>query len=199
MTEFMPITYNYYHLEHHVSGSVGQPVFGVEMQIRDENGRQIPDGEKGEISVRGTSVMKGYLKDPAATRDAFWPDGWLRTGDVGVLDSRGFVYIVDRLKDIVITGGENVYPREIEEVLYLRTEIEDCAVVGVPDEKWGEKVIAYLVARKGQSVAIPQLKDFLKTRLATFKLPKEYYILTELPKSPQGKILRKEVRKLYTQ
>jgi long-chain acyl-CoA synthetase len=197
MTEFMPITYNHYHLEHHVSGSVGQPVFGVEMQIRDSKGQPVPDGEKGEISVRGTSVMKGYLHNPAATREAFWPDGWLRTGDVGILDSKGFVYIVDRLKDMVITGGENVYPREIEEAIYLRSEIEDCAVVGVPDNKWGEKVIAYLVPRKGQNVGIAQLADFLKARLAAFKLPKEYFLVPELPKSPQGKILRKEVRKLY--
>jgi long-chain acyl-CoA synthetase len=197
MTEFMPITYNHYHLEHHMSGSVGQPVFGVELQIRDETGQQVPDGEKGEISVRGLSVMKGYLHNPEATSEAFWPDGWLRTGDVGVLDSRGFVYIVDRLKDMVITGGENVYPREIEEALYLRTEIEDCAVVGVPDRTWGEKVIAYLVPRKGQNMEMDGLKNFLKTRLSAFKLPKEYYVVKELPKSPQGKILRKEVRKLY--
>jgi len=197
MTEFMPITYNHYHLEHHISGSVGQPVYGVEMQIRDDVGHPMPNGEKGEISVRGLSVMKGYLRNPEATREAFWPDGWLRTGDIGVLDSKGFVYIVDRLKDMVITGGENVYPREIEEAIYLRTEIEDCAVVGVPDDQWGEKAIAYLVPRKGQTMDISALKDFLKTRLSAFKLPKEYFIVKELPKSPQGKILRKEVRKLY--
>ena len=199
LTEFMPITYNCYHLEHHVSGSVGQPVFGVEMQIRDEAGRRVPDGEKGEISVRGTSVMKEYLHNPEATTDAFWPDKWLRTGDVGVLDSRGFVYIVDRLKDMVITGGENVYPREIEEAIYLRTDIEDCSVVGVPDDLWGEKVVAYLVPRKGQTIEVQDLTAFLKFRLSSFKLPKQYFIVNELPKSPQGKILRKEVRKLYGQ
>jgi long-chain acyl-CoA synthetase len=196
-TEFMPITYNHYHLEHHVSGSVGQPVFGVEMQIRDEEGCKVPDGEKGEISVRGISVMKGYLHNPEATGEAFWKDGWLRTGDVGVIDSRRFVYIVDRLKDMIITGGENVYPREIEEAIYTRADIEDCAVVGVPDKEWGEKVVAYLVPRKGQGIEISSLKDFLKTRLAAFKLPKEYLTIKELPKSPQGKILRKEVRNLY--
>jgi long-chain acyl-CoA synthetase len=196
-TEFMPITYNHYHLEHHVPGSVGQPVFGVEMQIRDEEGRPVPDGEKGEISVRGTSVMKGYLHNPEATREAFWKDGWLRTGDVGLLDSKGFVYIVDRLKDMIVTGGENVYPREIEEAIYTRADIEDCAVVGVPDQEWGEKVVAYLVPRRGQIISVPDLKDFLKGRLSAFKLPKEYLTVKELPKSSQGKILRKEVRKLY--
>jgi long-chain acyl-CoA synthetase len=197
LTEFMPITYNYFHLEHHMSGSVGQPVFGVEMQIRDEEGRDVPQGEKGEISVRGLSVMKGYLRDPEGTGKAFWKDGWLRTGDIGTVDSKGFVYIVDRLKDLIITGGENVYPREVEEAVYTRPEIEDCAVVGVPDREWGEKVVAYLVPRKGQNIETAEITTFLKTRLALFKIPKEYLIVRELPKSPQGKILRKEVRKLY--
>jgi long-chain acyl-CoA synthetase len=198
LTEFMPITYNHYHLEQHLPGSVGQPVCGVELQIRDELGRQVPDGEKGEISVRGTSVMKGYLRDAEATRDAFWGDQWLRTGDIGMVDSGGFVYIVDRLKDMIITGGENVYPREVEEALYTRPDVEDCAVIGVPDEKWGEKVVAYLVPRRGWTIETGDLQTFLKTRLSAFKLPKEYRIVDDLPKSPQGKILRKEVRRLHS-
>jgi long-chain acyl-CoA synthetase len=197
LTECMPITYNCYHLDHHVSGSVGLPVFGVEMQIRDEKGKQVSQGFKGEISVRGPNVMKEYLHDPEGTERTFWNDGWLRTGDVGVVDAEGFVYIVDRLKDLIITGGENVYPREVEEVLYTRTEIEDCAVVGVHDREWGEKVVAYLVPREGQKIDAADLKAYLKGQLSTFKIPKEYLIVEELPKSPQGKILRKEVRKLY--
>jgi long-chain acyl-CoA synthetase len=197
-TEFMPITYNFLHLDHHVAGSVGQPVFGVEMEIRDEEGRQVPQGEKGEISVRGLSVMKGYLHDQEGTEKAFWKDGWLRTGDIGMIDERGFVYIVDRLKDLIITGGENVYPREIEEALYTRAEVEDCAVVGVPDREWGEKVVAYLVPREGQKIEAADLNDFLKKRLSSFKIPKEFLSVQELPKSPQGKILRKEVRKLWS-
>jgi long-chain acyl-CoA synthetase len=196
-TEMMPITYNHFHLEHHVAGSVGQPVFGVELQIRDGAGRPVPDGGKGEISVRGTSLMKGYLRNPEGTREAFWSDGWLRTGDVGMLDPHGFVYIVDRLKDLIISGGENVYPREIEEVLYTRPDIEDCAVIGVPDREWGEKVVAFVIVRKGQSVGKEELKNFLNARLSTYKIPKEYVKVDELPKSPQGKILRKEVRKIY--
>jgi long-chain acyl-CoA synthetase len=197
LTEMMPITYNHFHLEHHVAGSVGQPVFGVELQIRDNQGRQVPNGERGEISTRGTSLMKGYLHNPEATRGALWEDGWLHTGDVGILDSRGFVYIVDRLKDLIITGGENVYPREVEEVLYTRPEIEDCAVIGVPDREWGEKVVAFMIPRKGQRVERSELKGFLKSRLSSFKVPREYILVEELPKSPQGKILRKEVRKIY--
>jgi long-chain acyl-CoA synthetase len=168
------------------------------MQIRDEKGRQVPQGEKGEISVRGTSVMKGYLRDPKGTEKAFWEDGWLRTGDVGLLDSSGFVYIVDRLKDLIITGGENVYPREVEEALYTRTDVEDCAVVGVPDKEWGEKVVACIVPRKGQRICKADLNEFLKTKLSSFKIPKEFLMVQELPKSPQGKILRKEVRELYS-
>ena len=104
---------------------------------------------------------------------------------------------MDRLKDLIITGGENVYPREVEESLYTRPEIEDCAVVGVPDTVWGEKVVAYLVVRKGQRIEESELSRFLKTRLSAFKIPKEYCIVEKLPKSPQGKILRKEVRNLY--
>jgi long-chain acyl-CoA synthetase len=197
-TEFMPITYNFLHLDRHQSGSVGQPVFGVEMQIRDEEGRPVAPGKEGEISVRGLSVMKGYLHDPQGTQNAFWQDGWLRTGDIGKVDSKGFVYIVDRLKDLIVTGGENVYPREIEESLYVRNEIEDCAVVGVPDAEWGEKTVAYMVPRTGQKIDISDLNAFLRIRLSSFKIPKEYFVVEELPKSPQGKILRKEVRKLYS-
>jgi long-chain acyl-CoA synthetase len=196
-TEMMPLTYNHFHLEHHVPGSVGQPVFGVEMQIRDKDGHELPRGKEGEISVRGTHLMKGYLHNPDATEEAFWKDGWLRTGDIGLIDERGFVYIVDRLKDLVITGGENVYPREIEEVLYTRTDIEDCAVIGVPDREWGEKVVAFIIPRKGQSIDAAELRTFLNARLSSFKIPKEYIQVAELPKSAQGKILKKEVRKIY--
>ncbi|MBN2241678.1 MAG: AMP-binding protein [Acidobacteria bacterium] len=197
LTEMMPVTYNHFHLDHHLPGSVGQPVFGVELEIRDKDGNQVAAGEKGEVSVRGANLMKGYLQNPDATAEAFWPDGWLRTGDVGTVDSRGYVYIVDRLKDLIITGGENVYPREVEEVLYTRPEIEDCSVVGVQDREWGERVVAYIVPRQGRTLVAAELHDFLESRLSSFKVPKEYIRVTELPKSPQGKILRREVRKLH--
>jgi long-chain acyl-CoA synthetase len=197
LTEMMPVTYNHFHLDHHVPGSVGQPVFGVELEIRDKNGRRVAANEKGEVSVRGINLMKGYLRNPEATAEAFWPDGWLHTGDIGKVDSRGYVYIVDRLKDLIITGGENVYPREVEEILYTRPEIEACSVVGIPDRQWGEKVVAYFVPRQGRPLETAELKAFLEDRLSSFKIPKEYIQVEELPKSPQGKILRREVRKLY--
>jgi long-chain acyl-CoA synthetase len=197
LTEMMPVTYNHFHLDHHRAGTVGHPVFGVELEIRDAAGRPVPEGEKGEISVRGTNLMKGYLHNPDATAEAFWPDGWLHTGDIGVVDSDGFVTIVDRLKDLIITGGENVYPREVEEALYTRTDIEDCAVVGVPDREWGEKVVAYIVPRRGMAQEPAELHAFLENCLSSFKVPKEYIRVEELPKSPQGKILRREVRSLY--
>ncbi|MEJ2245653.1 MAG: AMP-binding protein [Acidobacteriota bacterium] len=197
LTEMMPVTYNHFHLDYHVSGSVGQPVFGVELEIRDRSGRQVAVNENGEVSVRGINLMKGYLHNPEATAEAFWPDGWLHTGDIGRVDSRGYVYIVDRLKDLIISGGENVYPREVEEVLYTRPEIEACSVVGVPDRQWGEKVVVYFVPRQEKSVETAELKAFLQERLSSFKIPKEYIQVEELPKSPQGKILRREVRKLY--
>jgi long-chain acyl-CoA synthetase len=147
--------------------------------------------------VRGRNVMKGYLNNPEGDLSAFWEEGWLRTGDVGVFDPDGYLYIVDRLKDLIITGGENVYPREVEEVLYARNEVEGCAVVGVPDKEWGERVTAFITPKPGQKVVPEELKTFLKTRLSPFKVPKEYIILNELPKSPTGKILKRELRKRF--
>jgi len=195
MTEAMPLTYNHYY--RHVVGSVGQPAHGVEIQIRDKAGNLVEQGKEGEICVRGRNVMKGYLNNPEGNLSAFWEGGWLRTGDIGVFDPDGYLYIVDRLKDLIITGGENVYPREVEEVLYTRQEVEGCAVVGIPDKEWGERVTAFITPKPGQKVVPEELKTFLKTRLSPFKVPKEYIILNELPKSPAGKILKRELRKRF--
>ncbi len=197
MTEAMPLTYNHYYK--HVVGSVGQTVHGVEIQIRDKEGYVLNQGKEGEICVRGRNVMKGYLNDLEGTRAAFWEGGWLRTGDIGVFDSDGYVYIVDRLKDLIITGGENVYPREVEEVLYTRSEVEGCAVVGVPDKEWGERVTAFICPKPGQRVVPEELKIFLKARLSPFKVPKEYIVMSELPKSPTGKILKRDLRKKWVE
>jgi long-chain acyl-CoA synthetase len=195
MTEAMPLTYNHYY--RHVVGSVGQPAHGVEVQIRDATGSLVEQGKEGEICVRGRNVMKGYLNDPEGTRAAFWGGGWLRTGDIGLFDPDDYLYIVDRLKDLIITGGENVYPREVEEVLYTRSEVEECAVVGFPDKEWGEKVTAFIVPKPGQSVASDEIRSFLKSRLSPFKVPKECIVIDAFPKSPQGKILKRQLRKQF--
>lgn len=195
MTEAMPVTYNHYY--RHVVGSVGQVVHGVEVQIRDASGNVLEEGKEGEICVRGPNVMKGYLNNPEATASAFWQGGWFRSGDIGFFDSDGYLYIVDRIKDLIITGGENVYPREIEEVLYTRPEVEECAVVGLPDREWGERVTAFIKPRAGHSISPEELKSFLKLHLASFKVPKEYIVLNDLIKSSTGKILKRELKKRF--
>jgi long-chain acyl-CoA synthetase len=197
MTECMPIVFNHFYPEHHVVGAVGHPVPGMEIQIRHTSGNIMEQGQEGEICVRGRNVMKGYLNNPEATKETFWEGGWLRTGDIGYIDDKGFLYIVDRLKDLIITGGENVSPREVEEVLYTVAEVEECAVVGLPDKEWGERVAAFIIPKPGQTIVPDQVKAFLKTRLAPFKVPKEYIVVSELPKSPAGKILKREVKRLH--
>ncbi len=194
-TECMPITFNHYYPERHVVGSVGHPVKGVEVQIRDTHGNLVGQGGEGEICMRGRNVMKAYVDNPEATAAAFWHGEWLRSGDIGVFDQDGYLFIVDRLKDLIITGGENVYPREVEELLYSRPEVEECAVIGLPDEEWGERVVAYIVPKAGRTVVGENLKSFLKGRLSPFKVPKGYIVVSELPKSPAGKILKRELMK----
>lgn len=195
MTEAMPVTYNHYY--RHVVGSVGQTVPGVEVQIRDETGAPLGPGEPGEICVRGPVVMKGYLNNPEGTVAAFHSDGWLRSGDVGRWDQNRYLYVVDRIKELIITGGENVYPREVEELLYSLPEVESCAVVGLPDQEWGERVTAFIVPRPGSRVVPQEVKSFLKSRLSPFKVPKEYILVQDLPKSPAGKILKREIKRKF--
>jgi long-chain acyl-CoA synthetase len=195
MTESASIvTYNHYY--RHVIGSVGTPANLVEVQIRDLEGNVLGQGERGEICICGPNITKGYLNQPEETESAFWGN-WFRSGDIGVIDEDGYLYIVDRLKDMIITGGENVYSREVEEVLYTRPEVLECAVIGLPDQEYGERVTAFIIPRKGYSIDPVSLKDYLKARLAAFKVPKEYITVEELPKSGAGKVLKKEIRKQY--
>jgi long-chain acyl-CoA synthetase len=185
------VTYNHYY--RHVIGSVGTVANLAEVQIRDFEGNILERGQRGEICIRGPNITKGYLNNPRETESAFWGD-WFRSGDIGVMDEDGYVYIVDRLKDMIITGGENVYPREVEEVLYTRPEVLECAVVGLPDEEYGERVTAFLTEREGHHVDPVSLREFLKTRLAGFKVPKEFVVVEELPKSSTGKLLKRELK-----
>jgi long-chain acyl-CoA synthetase len=187
------VTYNHY--IRHVVGSVGTPVNTVEVQIRDPHGNALGPREEGEICICGPNVMKGYLNNPDETKAVFWGD-WLRSGDIGVFDEDGYLYIIDRIKDMIITGGENVYPREIEEVLYKRPEVGECSVIGLPDKEYGERVTACIVLKqKGQQLDPMELKSFLKTHLASFKVPKDFIILDELPKGNTGKTLKRELKK----
>jgi long-chain acyl-CoA synthetase len=196
MTESASIvTYNHYY--RHVVGSVGTPANLVEVQIRDLEGNVLGEGERGEICICGPNITRGYLNNPEETESAFWGD-WFRSGDIGVMDEDSYLYIVDRLKDMIITGGENVYPREVEEVLYTRPEVLECVVVGLPDPEYGERVTAFIVPRKGHQVDPVSLKDYLKTCLAAFKVPKEYIAVEDLPKSSTGKVLKREIRKRYS-
>ncbi|NQU63657.1 MAG: AMP-binding protein, partial [SAR324 cluster bacterium] len=196
MTEAAPtVTYN--HHFKHVIGSVGTEVPGVEVQLRDMNGTVLRREQEGEICVRGRNIMKGYLDNPQATKAAFWDGEWFRSGDIGHFDDAGYLYIVDRLKDMIITGGENVYSREVEDVLYTRPEIEECAVIGLPDPEWGERVVASLTLKPGWEIDPKELTIYLKKHLSAFKVPKEFHITSQLPKSAVGKILKRELRKQF--
>lgn len=194
MTEAAPtVTYNHYY--RHVIGSIGTEVPGVEIQLRDESGNQVERGQKGEICVRGPNIMKGYLDNPEGTAAAFWERGWFRSGDVGQVDEDGYYYIVDRIKDMIITGGENVYPKEVEEVIYKRPEVQECAVIGLPDKEWGERVTAYIIPKPGERIDEKALKAFLKEHLSPFKVPKEFFVVDDLPRTPAGKIQKRDLRK----
>jgi long-chain acyl-CoA synthetase len=197
MTEAAP-TVAYNHFYRHVIGSVGTEVPGVEIQIRDKSGNILEAGQAGEVCVRGPNVMKGYYNNIEGTQQAFWPGRWFRTGDVGLQDQNGYLFIVDRIKDMIITGGENVYSLEVEEVLYTYPGVQECAVIGEPDKEWGERVTAYIIPKPNQDIDENKLKDFLKTRLSAFKVPKRFNLVDEFPRSPAGKLLKRKLRDSVT-
>jgi long-chain acyl-CoA synthetase len=174
-------------------GSVGQPIPGVTVAIRDDDDRALPPGEVGEVCVKGANVMLGYYRDPEETARTI-RGGWLRTGDMGRLDDDGFLFIVERKKDLIIRGGFNIYPREVEEVLYAFPKTAEAAVIGRPDSLMGEDVVAFVVLRDGESATASEVMAFCETRLTRYKCPKEVRFVGTLPKSPIGKILRKELR-----
>jgi long-chain acyl-CoA synthetase len=175
-------------------GSIGTPIEGVEFRLVDDEGHDVPAGETGEIVIRGHNVMKGYWRKPEETAAAFTSDGWFRTGDVATVDGDGYYYIVDRKKDLIIRGGFNVYPREVEEVLYQHPAVMEVAVVGIPDKSLGEEVGAAVALKAGQAATPEELRDFVKSRLAAYKYPRSVWITDGLPKGPTGKILRRMVR-----
>ena len=173
-------------------GSIGLPVEGVELRLVDDGGAAAPDGEVGEIAIRGHNVMKGYWKRPDATTAAI-RGGWFHTGDLARRDEDGFYYIVDRKKDLIIRGGYNVYPREIEEVLYEHPAILEAAVIGIPHPALGEEVAAAVTLRPGQAATPDELRDWVKQRVAAYKYPRHLWLTDGLPKGATGKILKREI------
>lgn len=176
------------------AGSIGLPVALVEMKIMDEHGNELPAGENGEICVRGPNVMKGYLNREQETRDSFHGE-WFRTGDLGHRDSDGYFYIVDRIKDLIIHGGMNVYPRVIEEVLYQMDAVQECAVVGEPDKLRGEIVVAYVVCKQGRQLSADEVRHYCRDNLGQHEVPRKVFFLEELPRNAAGKILKRTLRR----
>jgi long-chain acyl-CoA synthetase len=174
-------------------GTVGLPVFGVDLRCIDEHDNDVPTGERGEVVVRGPNVMKGYYGRPDATADAM-RGGWFRTGDIGTLDEDGYLAIVDRKKDMILRGGFNVYPREVEEVLMTHPSIALVAVIGVPDERLGEEIKAYIVPKPGSMVTAEELSAWAREQMAAFKYPRLIEFRESLPMSATGKILKRELR-----
>jgi len=174
--------------------SVGLPIPDVEMEIFDKKGTKLATDEIGEICVRGPNVMKGYWNLPEATAESFF-DEWVRTGDLGYIDGDGYVYIVDRIKDMIIVNGMNVYPRMVEEALYRHPQIAEAAVVGEPSDLHGEITVAHVVAKEGEALSIPEIKGFCKENLGRHEIPRKIIIQEALPKNAAGKILKRELRR----
>jgi long-chain acyl-CoA synthetase len=173
-------------------GSIGTPIEGVQVRLVDENGNEVPAGSPGEIEVKGPNVMKGYWNLPDAT-DAAIKDGWFSTGDIAILDDDGYYYVVDRKKDLIIRGGYNVYPREIEEVLYEHPAVAQVAVIGIAHDSLGEEVGAAVVLKADIATAAEELRQFVKARVAAYKYPRRIWFVDSLPTGPTGKLLRREV------
>ncbi|WP_437884197.1 long-chain-fatty-acid--CoA ligase FadD2 [Pseudomonas sp. LRF_L74] len=174
-------------------GSIGIPVAGTALKVIDDEGRELPLGERGELCVRGPQVMKGYWQRPQASAEVLDAEGWLKTGDIAVIEKDGFVRIVDRKKDMIIVSGFNVYPNEIEDVLMTHPKVANCAAIGIPDEKSGEAVKLFVVPREG-GVSVDELKTFCRENFTGYKVPRQIVLRESLPMTPVGKILRRELR-----
>jgi long-chain acyl-CoA synthetase len=173
-------------------GSVGTPIADVEMKVADDDGDEVAQGEVGEILVRGYNVMKGYWQRPEATAETI-RNGWLHTGDMGRVDEDGYFYVVDRKKELIIRGGYNVYPREIEEVLYEHPDVREAAVLGIPHDQYGEEVAAAVALKDGATTSAEELRDYVKEQVAAYKYPRQVWLVDDLPKGPTGKILKREI------
>jgi long-chain acyl-CoA synthetase len=174
-------------------GSIGTSIEGVQVRLVDPEGNEVAAGTPGEIQVKGPNVMKGYWNLPDATDEAM-KDGWFSTGDIAVIDADGYYYVVDRKKDLIIRGGYNVYPREVEEALYEHPSVAAVAVIGIPHESLGEEVGAAVVLKAGASAELEELRQFVKGRVAAYKYPRRIWFVDRLPTGPTGKLLRREVK-----
>jgi acyl-CoA synthetase (AMP-forming)/AMP-acid ligase II len=191
-----PAFSNPYERERRKVGSVGLPS-GCEARIVDDRGAELADGTAGEVVVRGPQVTPGYYKNPVATADAFFPGGWLRSGDIGVRDTDGFFFITGRIKELIIKGGENIAPREIDEVLLRHPAVLDAAAVGIPDRHYGQEIMACVIRREGHACSIEELQTFCVEHLGRYKAPKVIRFVDELPRGPSGKVQRLRLAELH--
>ena len=181
-----------------LANSIGLPMDDVEIQVRDEKERELPVGQIGEIVVRGARIMKGYWRDEEKTKQAFTADGWYRTGDMGYKDEEGYIYLTGRADDLIVRGGENIGPGEVESVLSTYPKIEEAGVIGVKDVEWGQQVRAIVRLKEGETATEAEIIDFCRPRLAGFKRPTSIvFVSEELPKTTTGKILRRKLREDY--
>jgi len=176
--------------------SAGRAVLGTQVRIIDGRGHEVPRGTIGEVAVRGPQVMMGYWNLPEATESSL-VDGWMHTGDAAYMDDEGFIYIQDRIKDMVVSGGENVYPSEVENALFEHPAVADAAVIGIPSERWGEEVMAFLQLKPGATVAAEEIIDFCRERLAGYKIPRKIEVIEQIPRNASGKVLKKDLREPY--
>jgi long-chain acyl-CoA synthetase len=193
LSETSPVaSFNHPHRERK-AGSIGTPIAGVEMKLVADDGSEPAEGEPGEVAIRGHNVMKGYWNRPEATADAIDAQGWFKTGDVAKRDADGYFFIVDRKKDLIIRGGYNVYPREVEEVLYEHAAVAEAAVIGMPHDEFGEEVGAAVALKDGAECSEEELREYVKGQVAAYKYPRRVWFVDELPKGPTGKILKREI------
>jgi acyl-CoA synthetase (AMP-forming)/AMP-acid ligase II len=177
--------------------SIGRPMADVEMKIMDENGNDVPQGEVGEIVARGPRVMSGYWKDDEKTGKTIDKDGWVHTGDMGYVDEEGYFFLAGRATDMIIRAGENISPEEVEGVVLSYPKVDDAAVIGIPDEEWGELPVAIVVVKKGENATPEEIMEHCRANLASFKRPRSVFFVSELPRNQMGKILKKQLREEY--
>jgi len=182
-----------------LTSSIGRPLPDVEVRIVDEDGKTMPPLEVGEILARGPRIMTGYWRDEQKTSKVITPDGWLRTGDMGWMDEEGYIYLAGRADDMIIRGGENISPEEVEDVLHSHPKVEEAAVIGVPDPEWGQEPRAVVVLKKGEVTTPEEIIEYCRSRLAGFKRPRSVVFMDALPRNPMGKVLRKKLREEHGQ